>query len=212
MSYRRVPSVIRAGQRLEWGDPGDRCHGPGAWLILDERTNVDDGSARIELRRKSGPSLWAVVDLKDYERVNQFRWHALRLPHTTYAQGRVRVDGQIVRISMHRFVMNPDPELDVDHVDHDGLNNQRSNLRVATRSMNLGNMQIDTRGSSRYKGVHFEKSPKRAKRWSAQISVHNERIHLGRFYTEVEAAIAYDEAARRLRGEFALVNFPDLAA
>lgn len=173
---------------------------------------MDDGSARIELRRKTGPSLWAVVDLEDYERVNRYRWHALRLPHATYAQGRVRLDGQAVRISMHRFIMDAPTGLDVDHIDHDGLNNHRSNLRVATRSMNLGNMRIATGGSSQYKGVYFDRRSNRAKRWSAQISVHNEYIRLGRFHTELEAALAYDDAARKLRGEFALVNFPDRAA
>jgi hypothetical protein len=168
---------------------------------------VDDGSARIELRRRTGPSMWAVVDLADLERVQRHRWHVLILPHTSYAQGRVTPGSQKM-ISLHRFIMNPGPGLDVDHINHDGLDNRRSNLRVATRPLNLGNSRPRA-GSSVFKGVSWRKQERT---WRAGIGVNGRNIHLGFFSTEEAAARAYDAAAREVFGEFAYLNFPEVGA
>lgn len=89
----------------------------------------------------------------------------------------------------------------VDHADRNGLNNRRSNLRVATRTQNNANSRLPSHNSSGLKGVRFHLG-----RFEASISVGNRQKYLGRFKTKHEAAIAYDSAALSLRGEFALTN------
>lgn len=143
---------------------------------------------------------WAKVSPEDADRVGRHRWWAFS-PNRTYYAGS-KVGGKLT--SMHRFILGEENirGLDVDHIDRDGLNNVRSNLRAATRSQNMANMP-KVRGSSKYKGVSLCKA---TGKWAAHIRGENSRsVHLGRFKTEEEAYAAYCKAARELRGEFALL-------
>src|SRR5678815_2653841 len=90
----------------------------------------------------------------------------------------------------------------VDHKNGNGLDNRRENLRVCTQAENLANMRKH-RGVSRYKGVTWDSS---RRRWLAQIKNHGPNVNLGRYDSEVDAAHAYNEAALRLKGEYALLN------
>lgn len=103
---------------------------------------------------------------------------------------------------LHRYLMGVGSDEKIDHKNGDGLDNRRENLRVASSSENNRNRRKKSGAASRYKGVseHYGK-------WSATIWS-GRKMWLGRFDTEEEAALAYDEAARRLHGEFARVNFP----
>ena len=93
----------------------------------------------------------------------------------------------------------------VDHINHDCLDNRRSNLRLATFTQNGMNRIINTgKKSSQYKGVHWHK---RVKQWEARITIFGNRKHIGYFRTEVGAARAYDENAKANFGDFARVNF-----
>jgi len=93
-----------------------------------------------------------------------------------------------------------------DHFDHDGLNNSRLNLRPCTASQNNCNQRKGGGTSSKYKGLTW--IPKR-KKWKVMICVNGKNKFVGEFSDEVEAAKAYDAAARKYHGEFALLNFPD---
>jgi hypothetical protein len=168
---------------------------------------VDDGSARIELRRRNAPSLWVVVDEADLDLVQAYRWHVMPARHTTYAVATVGSPRAMrTTIRVHRLIMDAPQDVEVDHIDHDGLNNRRSNLRLATGTQNLGNMRHRGGTTSRYKGVYWSA---RDRRWLATISVASKSIHLGSFVIEEEAARAYDAAAVQAFGEFAYLNFPD---
>lgn len=167
-----------------------------------------DDVGRIELRRKSGPSLWAVVDLEDYESVSQHAWHADIKSKWTYAATKTHVSGRLVKVYMHRLLLEARAGIHVDHIDHDGLNNRRSNLRAATHSQNQHNRR-PIGGRSPYKGVTWDSSKKRNKRWAVRINIHGRVVNIGRFATELEAALAYDAAASEAFGEFALLNFPN---
>ncbi len=105
---------------------------------------------------------------------------------------------------MHRQIMNAPAGLVVDHIDGNGLNNRKSNLRVCTQGQNSLNSRPRRNCSSRYKGVSFYK---RDKIWQAQIFYNFRTINIGRFDDEVEAALAYDRKAEELFGEFAYLNF-----
>lgn len=101
------------------------------------------------------------------------------------------------------MLVNPPEKMRVDHIDGNPLNNQRSNLRLATPAQNKHNSRKRKATSSIYKGVSKLKNS-----WKAQITVHGKTTRLGKFETEKEAALAFDEAARKLQGPFAKLNFP----
>lgn len=134
---------------------------------------------------------FALVDDEDYEWLNQWKWCAARSSKTDhyYAQRSVYQNGKQTLIKMHRFIMNPPANLFIDHIDGDGLNNQRSNLRIVNMRQNMQNQRIKIRQrSSRYVGVYYEKHKKR---WRAQIEIDHQNVHLGSYATEEEAYAAY---------------------
>jgi hypothetical protein len=154
-------------------------------------------SQRVKLTR----GFWAVVDDADYEAVAQYRWHARVDRHHIYAGRNARQDGGgYVTERMHTFLTGW-PR--VDHIDGNGLNNQRSNLRPASAAENNRNARKHSAGYSQYKGVSW---CKRERRWFAQIQHDRQHRHLGYFGSELEAAYAYDAAAAALFGEFAWLN------
>lgn len=107
---------------------------------------------------------------------------------------------------LHRLLL-PDAEF-VDHINGNGLDNRRSNLRLCTRSENARNSRKPSNNSSGYKGVSWHK---RTKKWRADIRNENRQRSLGSFDNALDAAHAYDRAARVMHGEFARLNFPDNA-
>lgn len=150
---------------------------------------------------------FAIVDAIDYERISTFKWYAAKEGKTWYAQ---RMNEQHSTEKMHRVIIDiNDPLLQVDHRDRNGLNNQRSNLRIATRTQNKANMPKRADGvSSPYKGVSWNKNKRK---WCSSIGVNRVRIHLGTFTDEIAAALAYDAAALKFFGEFSFLNFPSLS-
>lgn len=146
----------------------------------------------------------ALCDDEDYEGLLGYSWSPARRGAITYAQTNVTTeDGRRTIQLMHRLIMG-NPASRIDHHDRNGLNNQRSNLRLATGTQNLANQAKRDGLSSAYKGVCWAK---RYNRWVAYIKVRGQRAHLGTFTDEVEAAKAYDAAAVEHFGEFALLNF-----
>jgi len=149
----------------------------------------------------------ALVDDEDFEYLNQFKWHANKSNDTFYAGRSSSGKGGVKRkaIWMHRQLLGlEDPSIKGDHIDHNGLNNQRHNLRVATHSQNVRNVKSNKNTSSKYKGVGKVKN---CERWHAQIQCDKRKIHIGYFKDEIEAAKAYDKKAKELFGEFAFLNF-----
>jgi hypothetical protein len=149
----------------------------------------------------------AKVDNSDYRRVSRYKWCAHRHRGNWYARRGVRIGGRVKGIKMHRFILKiTKRSLVVDHKDLDGLNNQRSNLRICTNGQNALNRRKQLgKFSSKYKGV--SKRENSDNKWRATINVCGKRIRLGTFTTDIEAAKAYDTAATRYHGEFAKLNF-----
>ena len=144
------------------------------------------------------------VDVDDFQRLCQHRWTALRQGHGCYA---VRKDSSRT-IYMHRELLAVTSRvLVVDHVDGNTLNNRRINLRVATRQQNAAN-QPARGGSSKYKGVYVHRHHGIASgKFRAGIVVDGKARALGYFWSEEDAARAYDNAALEHFGEFAKLNF-----
>lgn len=145
-----------------------------------------------------------LVDDEDYEKIKPFKWGISSKDNGRAIAVQARVNGK--NTYLHRFIMNPEDDLVVDHIDRNPLNNQRSNLRICTRSENQRN-RTRRAETSKYKGVHKRKG---TNRFEAYIKLNKKRIHIGCFGSEVEAALAYNEFAIKLHGEFAALNNIDL--
>jgi hypothetical protein len=140
-------------------------------------------------------------------RISSRKWYLDRRDHTDYAFTTIWVEGKQHTIFLHRLVMCARQDDMIDHVDGNGLNNVRTNLRFTTDAMNQHNRAASRTGSSKYKGVTLHKQ---TGKWEAHIRHERKKRHLGLFALEVDAAAAYDKAASELFGTRALLNF-DLA-
>ena len=148
----------------------------------------------------------ALVDDADFEWLNQYKWSAVKGTYTFYAARSAKDEnGKFKRVQMHREITQTPKGLQTDHADGNGLNNQRSNLRVCTIQQNQHNTTSHRDSSSKYKGVSWKKS---GKKWLARIKINAERRHIGVYKTEIEAAQAYDKVAKESFGEFARLNLP----
>jgi hypothetical protein len=144
----------------------------------------------------------ALVDDEDYDRIASFKWYVSLQKTSTYANRDTCESGKRTTVSMHRFIMQPPKGMRVDHINGDGLDNRKANIRVCTPGENLCN-QRRIRGLSAFKGVSYWTH---GLRWRAQICVDGRRIFLGSFPDEPSAATAYDAAALFYHGEFACTN------
>lgn len=141
----------------------------------------------------------ALVDDADYERLNQWKWHYNA--STGYA---ARRDWQARRyVLMHRVILDAPAGRAVDHINGDGLDNRRANLRLATAAQNGHNRRAQAGATSRFKGVSFY-----GNRHHARIFVAGHNLYLGPFTDERTAARVYDYAARQHYGEYACLNLP----
>lgn len=149
----------------------------------------------------------ALVDDDDYERVMQFRWQAKPCARTVYATRTIWLSrDKSTSVTMHRFILGiSDAATGVDHRNHDGLDNTRTNLRIASKYDNARNQRKRAESTAPYKGIIWER---RKKLWRARIVVNSKRVGLGRFKDPIDAARAYDSAAWTHYGEFAALNFP----
>lgn len=139
----------------------------------------------------------ALIDDRDYPTVLQHRWCAAKLGNIYYAHA--LIDGHTA--SMHRLIMGNPPGISVDHINGDGLDNRRSNLRLANQSQQGRNTPKHKNNKSGFKGVSWCKGF-----WMATIYVNQRKLYLGGFRNPVDAARAYNEAAKKYFGEFARLN------
>jgi hypothetical protein len=147
--------------------------------------------------------LYALVDDRDYELVSGYVWNVMNRPNgVVYARRTYRDDdGRLREQRMHTLITG---WTETDHINLDGLDNRRENLRKATHSQNCANRRKPKHGrTSMFKGVHWNT---RRQLWIASIMVHKRGLFLGGYPSEIEAAVAYDAAAVKYFGEFALLN------
>ena len=148
--------------------------------------------------------LATVVDDEDYDALAQHQWFAHRNGNTYYAQRNSRGTRHRHPIHMHRCITHCPEWCEVDHINHNGLDNRKHNLRVCTKSQNQQNRTKTYEGTSCFKGVR--RRPGRP--WEARIRFHGALRHLGKFSDERVAALAYDYAASVYFGEYAYFNRP----
>ncbi|HUS72318.1 MAG TPA: AP2 domain-containing protein [Sedimentisphaerales bacterium] len=149
---------------------------------------------------------YAIVDDADYEWLNHYKWYASYQRGRWYARRNIfdYEKQKTTTISMHQMLLVVSIGNEVDHKDGNGLNNQRNNLRIATRADNQHNQRTQQRiKTSQYKGVHLDKQ---YNLWRAHIKYNGKVIHIGRYKAEKQAAMAYDVKAKELFGSFAKIN------
>jgi hypothetical protein len=144
---------------------------------------------------------FALVDDEDYESLNRYKWCITKV----YASRGVSIKNKNHIILMHRVIVNAPPNMQVDHINGDPLDNRKCNLRICTHAQNIHNQKPRKCGNrtSGFKGVSRDR---RNGKWRARIHVADQEYWLGVFENERDAAAAYNEAARRYHGEFAYPN------
>ncbi len=149
-----------------------------------------------------------LYDDEDEQIISQHVWHIkkyYRNRNLFYAETAIYTSEKTVSLFLHRLILNiTNSKIFIDHRDHNGLNNQKDNLRVCTGVENRRNSRKTTLPkSSQYKGVSWHKQQKH---WYARITINNKKEHLGYFNTEEEAALAYNNASEKHYGEFGFRN------
>lgn len=148
----------------------------------------------IKIPLKGG--LFVLIDDDDYDLVSGYKWgiqksNCNNIYAVNYSAG-----------LMHRLIMNANKNQIIDHIDNNGLNNQRCNLRLCSHSQNMRNRKPSVH-SSKYLGVSWNKYHEA---WDVRITSNHKKIYLGKYRDEKEAAKAYNDAAKKYHGEFASLN------
>ena len=166
-------------------------------MILKRPIRIEGDTAFVPLSQ----GYEAIIDAADADVVSQHNWFILKRRHTIYAvRNRTRAGGKRGLVLMHRVLVGDPGGFMVDHINHNGLDNRRCNLRLATATENIANSRTRRDNSSGMKGVDW-----RADKgcWRAQITVNGKAKSLGHFASRDEAAAAYRAAAQQHFGQFA---------
>lgn len=167
----------------------------------------------VPLAGRRGAGRTALVDDEDYELVIQHKWwvdekewigaRGCVVRSGPYAYGKIASpSGVKVRTFMHKLITGWPM---TDHINHDGLDNRRENLRPTDKALNAANRRSYVGSSSPYKGVYWHTI---WNKWAVRVTKGVKRVHVGGFDDEIEAALAYDRVALELFGEYAHLNFP----
>jgi hypothetical protein len=141
----------------------------------------------------------AIVDATDYEWIKQWNWCSIKIGNNTYASA---FDGK-KNVYMHRKILNPKKGLQVDHINRNGLDNRRENLRQCSRAENSWNTEKPVTNTSGFKGVYWDKS---RRKWLVLVKKRGKCFSGGRFTLKEQAIESYNELVRKHHGEFALLN------
>lgn len=170
---------------------------------------------RIPLNSKKYPGLYALVDIEaisKFPELTSRKWSPSMSRTLSdgsklfYAVIKGSKNNKKYSILMHNLILQPSKGFVVDHIDHNGLNNMKSNIRLVSNTQNQYNRKQNRNGTSKYKGVCLAS---RNKKYLAQIRFEGKTYYIGSFENEIEAAKAYDKKAKELFKEFAYLNFKE---
>jgi hypothetical protein len=160
---------------------------------------------KIDISTPKYPNTFTIVDDEDYDKTVKLHWYATRCAKSIYAQS-TSLWKTYKHLTMHRFIMNAQKGQEVDHVNHNTLDNRRCNLRLCSHIQNMQNMKPYEKAASEYKGVTWDKE---RKKWRAKLCIGRKQVFSFRYNSEIDAAKAFDRKAKELYGEFAYQNFPE---
>lgn len=171
---------------------------PGCALIITEMKEI-----QISKGAKTQ------VDDEDYDFLMQWRWHLSKDKWNSYVKRNEVVNGKHITIRMARVLLKADdPKIYVDHIDHNGLNNQKSNLRLCTSSQNQFNCRSirSNKRSSIYIDISPRKPTKFGQKWRAKMNINGKTVQIGEYFSEYEAAIGRDRYILDNNLEFPTLN------
>ena len=158
------------------------------------------GTVKIPLSR----GIFALIDESDLPLIEKHKWHVNKSPYNIHAATNIKQENKQWKLfKMHRFILNAPKEMQVDHINHDGLDNRRENLRLCTPSQNSANRRARKNGTSKFRGVSWHKVDRK---WMVALAKEGRIEYVGRFENEIEAAKAYNTKAIELHGAFAHLN------
>jgi hypothetical protein len=174
------------------------------FVLLYRRVRYGYTFRRIKLTRGK----YAIVDVEDFERLNKYKWHCAHYDYAKRAISKKFGKGKRqVGIYMHKEICPAPAGMIVDHINRNSLDNRKVNLRVATQKQNIWNRRfIRKGGKTRYNGIRWDKN---REKWQVRLVVNGRRESFGYYADEIEAAKAYDRVAKKYRGEYAFLNFPE---
>ncbi len=172
-------------------------------VLLYRRIQYGYTFRRIKLTRGK----YAIVDAEDFEKLNQYKWHCT---YNGYACRSVYISGiknkKQVYVFMHNTVCPAPAGKITDHVNRNKLDNRKANLRPATQKQNVWNRRIKKENrKTQYNGIMWRRD---RKKWRVRLTINGRQRTFGHYDDEIEAAKAYDEMAKKYRGDFAVLNFP----
>lgn len=178
----------------------DKKNGVEISLLIQQNIFIENDICKIEINSSEHGQYFAIVDKDDYALIKKYNWSLDRDKYVlTYS-----TIGKHKRMKLHRYLTNCPDNMVVDHINHQPLDNRRSNLRICTQKENVRNQRKYPEGrTSKYKGVHWNKAKNK---WHAQIKIRPKTIYLGLYNHEDDAAEAYNAAATKYFGEFACLN------
>lgn len=161
---------------------------------------------KVPVTGENGSGLYILVDDCDFDLVAQHKWN---IDTQGYAMTHIHIYGSDFKVRIHRYILNPSSNEQIDHRNRNKLDNTRANLRIASQAQNQHNSRKPNK--SGYKGVSLDKRKNPLlNRWCASITINRKKIYIGRYATKEEAALAYNEIAKKYYGEFAYLNIiPD---
>lgn len=168
---------------------------------LGRNTLLFADKIKTELQLSQGKSCW--VDSADYALIQDYRWRTLSTKGKFYVIGRkIGSHWRSPNTLLHRFLTGATGAVDVDHIDGNGLNNSRVNMRICSRSLNMCNRTFQLNSKSKIKGVSWST---RNKGWQAHICLYGKREYLGTYKDKRQAQECYNKRAAILHGEFSKV-------
>lgn len=171
-------------------------------------TNRDDCPRKVEVKLRKTmevpltQGMVALVDKQDYKEVMKYKWYVDKKRKVSYASHTFLdpLTKTQKKVTMHRFIMDTPKGMHTDHINGNGLDNRRSNLRICTASQNRHNVGVISTNTSGYKGVVYH--PQTKLKWLAQICFNGKNIYLGVYPTKELAYEAYCKACIKYHGEF----------
>jgi hypothetical protein len=148
----------------------------------------------------------AIIDDEDYPEISKYKWYTKEGHGSIFYAVRTPSSNGQKKIFMHRQILNF-PNTLIDHINRNGLDNRKNNLRLCNKSQNHINCKKYKNNTSGYRGVSWHKY---TQKWQARIQYQNKSIRIGYFKNILECAKAYDKKAKELFKDFAVLNFPEV--
>lgn len=178
-------------------------------LVNQKSTSALNATVHTGIGTKEIPltqNQFAIVDEDDYERLSRHKWCISYSRDCYYARRSGRVSGKKITLQMHRVVLGLEygDNLIIDHINRNGLDNRKSNLRIVSQKTNSYNCKMQRHNTSGYRGVAF---CKQTGKYTSYITINGIQKHLGFYKTPIEAALAHDVASLLVYKENAIINF-----